>query len=73
MNVEEAIVQKLRALPLERQREVLEFMESLETKSQPSGKGVSALALAGALVGGVDGGPGDLATNPKHLKEYGKG
>ncbi len=34
MNVEEAVVQKLRELPPERQREVLDFVEFLESKSQ---------------------------------------
>ena len=34
MSVEEAVVQKLRELPPERQREVLDFVEFLESKSQ---------------------------------------
>ena len=34
MNVEEVVVQKLRALPPERQREVLNFVELLENRSQ---------------------------------------
>jgi hypothetical protein len=34
MNVEEAVVQKLRELPPERQREVLDFVEFLGSKSQ---------------------------------------
>ena len=73
MSVEEAVVEKLRELPPERQREVLDFVEFLESKRQPQRKGeVSALALAGDLVGSVEGGPGDLATNPDHLSGYGK-
>ena len=74
MNVEEAVLEKLRELPPERQREVLAFVEFLEGKTQQRmNKGVSALDLAGELVGGVEGGPGDLATNPKHSNDYGKG
>lgn len=34
MNIEEAVVQKLRELPPERQREVLDFVEFLGSKSQ---------------------------------------
>ena len=34
MSVEETVMQKLRALPPERQREVLDFLESLENRSQ---------------------------------------
>ena len=34
MSPEEAVVEKLRALPPERQREVLDFVEFLESKSQ---------------------------------------
>ena len=33
MSLEEAVLEKLRELPPERQREVLEFMEFLESKS----------------------------------------
>ena len=73
MSVEESVLEKLRELPPERQREVLDFVEFLESKSQQRERvGVSALALAGELVGSVEGGTGDLATNPEHLKGYGK-
>lgn len=34
MTVEEAVMQKLRELPPERQREVLDFVELLESESQ---------------------------------------
>ena len=72
MSVEETVVEKLRELPPERQREVLDFVEFLGSKTRkPAGEGRSALDLAGALVGCLEGGPGDLATNPEHLKGYG--
>lgn len=33
---------------------------------------ISALDLAGDLVGSLKGGPKDLSTNPAHLDDYGK-
>ncbi len=36
------------------------------------GKFVSALEQAGDLVGCFAGGPGDLATNPRHMDGFGK-
>lgn len=76
MTIEESVIQKLRGLPPERQREVLDFVEFLETKAPlasktrlPSKK--SALELAEGLVGSLEGGPGDLATNREHMKDYG--
>jgi len=76
MTIEEAIVQRLRGLPLERQREVLDFVEFLESKASLARdkvqvRRVSALEFAGKLVGSVEGGPGDLATNREHMKDYG--
>ncbi len=35
MTVEQAVVEKLRELPLERQQEVLNFVEFLQQKSEP--------------------------------------
>jgi len=35
MTVEQAVLEKLRELPLERQQEVLNFVESLQQKSEP--------------------------------------
>jgi len=37
-----------------------------------AGKFVSALEQAGDLVGCFEGGPGDLATNPVHMDDFGK-
>lgn len=77
MTVAEVVMQKLRELSPERQREVLDFVEFLEAKAPSvsqartqSGR-VSALELAGELVGSVEGGPGDLSTNREHIKDYG--
>ncbi len=35
MTVEQTVLEKLRELPLERQQEVLNFVESLQKKSEP--------------------------------------
>jgi metal-responsive CopG/Arc/MetJ family transcriptional regulator len=35
-------------------------------------RSVSALDLAGELVGSVKGGPDDLSTNPDYMADYGK-
>ena len=73
MSIEETVVERLRELPPERQREVLDFVEFLGSRSQkPLGEHGSALDLAGDLVGSVEGGSGDLATNPEHLNDYGR-
>lgn len=72
VTIEESVIQKLRGLPPERQREVLDFVEFLETKApQASSPKMSALELAGSLLGSVEGGPGNLATDREHLKDYG--
>lgn len=67
--------QKIDFLPSPYQQEVLHFMEFLLQKSLDSAekysseRSLSALELAGDLVGCLDDGPGDLATNPKYLKD----
>lgn len=48
-------------------REALEQMLNGQERSRP----VSALELAGELVGSCQG-PGDLSTNPKYMEGYGK-
>lgn len=74
MNIEEAILEKVRTLPIDRQQQVLDFVEFLASKSprvkfqHPDGTPMSALEAAGDLVGCLDGGPGDLSTNKKYLK-----
>ena len=39
---------------------------------RPFPEGKSVYDLTSDLCGSVKGGPGDLATNPKHLQDYGK-
>ena len=44
MSIEEAVVEKLRELPPERQREVLDFVEFLGSKSQVNQQRAAALS-----------------------------
>ena len=69
MSIQEIIVEKLESLPLEKQREVLDFVEFLVVKTgnnelpvQKWPPGVSALTAAQEFVGCVEG-PEDLSTN----------
>lgn len=73
MTIEESVIQKLRGLPPERQCEVLNFVEFLETEALIPRDWVpsKSVELAEGLVGSLDDGPGDLATNREHLKGYG--
>ena len=50
---------------------VREALEAYFAGAQ-NGSGVSCADLAGDLIGSVDG-PADLAANPKHLRDYGRG
>lgn len=77
MSIQEIIVEKLGSLPLEKQQEVLDFVEFLEAKTLktelPSEDGapeVSVLTLAQKFIGCVEG-PGDLSTNKEYLKGFG--
>lgn len=76
MNIEQ-IVDKLKTLTSEKQQEVLDFVEFLQTKTlQEEVKSqerevVSALTLAQKWVGCVEGGPSDLSTNKKYLEGLG--
>lgn len=76
MNIEQ-IVDKLKTLPSEKQQEVLDFVEFLQTKTlqkevkSQEGEVVSALTLAQKWVGCLEGGPSDLSTNKKYLEGLG--
>ena len=77
MSIQEIIVEKLESLPLEKQREVLDFVEFLEAKTrntelsvQKWPPGVSALTAAQEFVGCVEG-PEDLSTNKKYMEGFG--
>ena len=49
-------------------RAIAAYVETSGAQGQPA----SALSLAGDLVGCFSGGPGDLATNPKHMDDFGR-
>lgn len=74
----EQIVGKLKTLPFEKQQEVLDFVEFLQTKTlqkevkSQEGEVVSALALAQKWVDCVEG-PGDLSTNKKSMESPASG
>ena len=77
MTVQEIIVEKLSTLPLEKQQEVLDFVEFLQAQMQkrelrvPKWQpGVSALTAAQEFVGCVEG-PEDLSTNKKYMEGFG--
>lgn len=77
MNIEQTVVEKLKTLPPEKQQQVLDFVESLQTKtqaeeikSQDGELPVSVLTFAQPYIGCVEG-PGDLSTNKKYMDGYG--
>ena len=77
MSIERAVVEKLRVLPLDKQQEVLDFVEFLENKVQrePNADrwaGMTALEAAQSVMGVVGDGPTDLSTNPKYMDGFGR-
>ena len=78
MSMTQAVIEKLEMLPLEKQQEVLDFVEFLQARllrsEQPLVKvsGVSALEAAGDLVGCVKGRPQDLSTNKQYMEGFGE-
>jgi Protein of unknown function (DUF2281) len=74
MSIEQAVVEKLRALPTDKQQEVLDFTEFLGLKASKNlqGDSVSVLEAAGDLVGCLKGGAPDLSTNNKYMDGFGE-
>ena len=77
MGIEQAVLEKLRALPPEKQQEVLDFVEFLQAKilkeensRQNEETPKSFLSLAQKFIGCVEG-AADLSTNKKYLDGYG--
>jgi hypothetical protein len=75
LKLPDALAAKLGAAAKKRQasksvlvREALEAYLSNGGRRQPG----SFLDLAGDLIGSLNGGPGDLAHNKKHLEAYGR-
>lgn len=77
MTIEQAVLEKLRTLPTNKQQEVLDFVEFLQTKAEsekliPSEESeISFLDAAREFIGCAEG-PGDLSTNPRYMEGYGK-
>jgi hypothetical protein len=71
MSIEQAVVEKLRVLPPDKQQAVLDFVESLEDETKPQElnslrwAGMTSLEAAHSVMGVVGDGPTDLSTNPK--------
>jgi hypothetical protein len=77
MSIEQTVIEKLKTLPIDKQQEVLDFVEFLqsknhaqESKSQEEKPVVSALSLAQKWVGCLEG-PEDLSTNKKYMEGFG--
>ncbi|OCQ93367.1 hypothetical protein BCD67_03630 [Oscillatoriales cyanobacterium USR001] len=72
--VETVVITQLKKLTPAQQQQVLDFVEFLLSRqplpefTHPDVTSMSALEAMGDLVGCVDGGPGDLATNKEYLR-----
>lgn len=78
MSIEQTVVKKFRVLPLDKQQEVLDFIEFLESKarqqvtSSDRWAGMTALEAAQRVMGVVGDGPPDLSTNPSYMDGFGE-
>jgi hypothetical protein len=82
--LEQLVVDTLRTLPLEKQQEVLDFVEFLkarfssasvvtaETTDPVLEEDRSFAEVAQKYIGCVEGGPEDLSTNPKYMEGFGQ-
>ena len=77
--VQQQVIEILETLSSNDQQQVLDFVEFLKTKRQnhkliqsTPNKPMSALELAGDLVGCLDGGPSDLSTNKAYMEGFGR-
>jgi hypothetical protein len=77
LSIIQTATEKMRSLPPEKQQEVLNFIEFLQSQiAQKNTKieqiePISLLEAAQQFAGCVDGGPGDLATNKQYLEGLG--
>lgn len=78
MSITEQVIEKLETLPLEKQQEVLDFVEFLQGRllqaeeSRHQSRPISALEAAGDLVGCIKGGSSDVSTNPIYMDGFGE-
>ncbi|MEH2282778.1 MAG: DUF2281 domain-containing protein [Nostoc sp.] len=77
MSIIQTATEKMRSLPPEKQQEVLDFIEFLQSQIAQQNTNIeqiepiSFLEVAQEFAGCVDGGPGDLATNKQYLEGLG--
>jgi hypothetical protein len=77
LSIIQAATEKMRSLPPEKQEEVLNFIEFLQSQIAQKNTNIeqiepiSFLETAQQFAGCVDGGPGDLATNKQYLEGLG--
>ncbi len=78
MTIAQLIAGKLETLSPDKQQEVLDFVEFLQSRANGLGSlelnrlTVSALEAAGDLVGCIEGGPSDLSTNKVYMEGFGE-
>jgi predicted transcriptional regulator len=70
--MERAIEQVIRREHLTKSELVRRSLAAYVSRPAARSKFVSALEQAGDLAGCFAGGPGDLATNPKYMRDFGK-
>ncbi|AFZ29966.1 hypothetical protein Glo7428_1401 [Gloeocapsa sp. PCC 7428] len=75
MSIEQTVIEKLKTLPVEKQQEVLDFVEFLQSKrlensSHQERVPASVFTLAQQYIGCVEGAE-DLSTNKKYMEGYG--
>jgi hypothetical protein len=77
LSIIQTATEKMRSLPPEKQQEVLNFIEFLQSQLGQNHTNIeqiepiSFLSAAQQFAGCVDGGPGDLATNKQYLEGLG--
>ncbi|MEL6384728.1 MAG: hypothetical protein AAFQ89_20165 [Cyanobacteria bacterium J06626_18] len=77
---ERELIDVFRALPSDKQHEVLDFVAFLRTRMEPAATtmppvfepGISFAQAARQYIGCLDGGPEDLSTNPDYMEGFGE-
>ena len=71
-SLEREITRIARRRRMTKSEAVRRAMEQFIARDEETKSFQSALELAGNLVGSVKGAPADLASNPRHLEDYGR-
>jgi len=74
MSIKQIVYEKIDRLPYEKQKEVLNFVEFLESRSSISSEQpeISCYTLAQQWAGCIEDGADDMSFNKKYLEEYGQ-